>query len=128
MYQNFQIAKGSEIELLASKLPSGENRDLKTTIAEVIDFLNDNDLIECTLNYYGFTFLIENHFEESDINRLIEEYKYSQVVKDSLKTTPDVDPNTRFHVNKKCTHEFVSREYTSQPYGHCLSCNETVLD
>ena len=26
-----------------------------------------------------------------------------------------------------CEHEFVSREYSSQPYGTCLSCGKTVL-
>lgn len=28
---------------------------------------------------------------------------------------------------KNCQHEFVSREYESQPYGTCLSCGRTVF-
>lgn len=27
-----------------------------------------------------------------------------------------------------CTHEFVSREYMSQPYGTCMSCGMTVFN
>lgn len=26
-----------------------------------------------------------------------------------------------------CEHEFVSTEYMSQTYGHCLECNCTVI-
>ena len=26
-----------------------------------------------------------------------------------------------------CQHEFVSREYSSQPYGTCISCGQTVF-
>ena len=26
-----------------------------------------------------------------------------------------------------CEHEFISREYSSQPYGTCLSCGQTVF-
>lgn len=29
--------------------------------------------------------------------------------------------------NKHCLHEFVSREYFSQPYGTCASCGRLVL-
>ena len=28
---------------------------------------------------------------------------------------------------KNCTHEFVSREYKSQPYGTCAICGQTVF-
>lgn len=102
MYQNFKIsAVDSEIELLTTPIfHSKGKRDLKTVIDESIQFLNYNDLKECTLNYYGFQFLIESHFEESDINKLVDEYKFSQVAKDSLNLA-QVDPNTRFHVNQK---------------------------
>lgn len=129
MYQNFKIsAVDSEIELLTTPLNnSKEKRDLPTVIDESINFLNDNDLKECTLNYYGFTFLIENHFDKFNIDALIVEYKFSQVAKDSLNTV-QVDPNTRFHVNQKCTHEFISREFPSQPYGTCISCEQTVFN
>ena len=116
MYQNFQFAFDSTIELKATLLPNGNKRDLRTTIIEVIRFLHHNDdLHDCTLNYHGFTFLIESHFKESDINKLVDEYKFSQVAKDSLNTA-QVDPNTRFHVNQKCTHE------------SCISCDQTVFN
>lgn len=26
-----------------------------------------------------------------------------------------------------CTHELVMTEYLSQPYGHCISCDCTVI-
>lgn len=26
-----------------------------------------------------------------------------------------------------CTHEFVLTEYASQPYGHCIECDCTVV-
>lgn len=26
-----------------------------------------------------------------------------------------------------CEHEFVTIEYTSKPYGHCLSCDTIVI-
>lgn len=28
----------------------------------------------------------------------------------------------------KCKHEFVSREYASQPYGTCASCGQTIIN
>lgn len=28
---------------------------------------------------------------------------------------------------ESCSHEFVSREYSSQPYGTCLSCGKTII-
>lgn len=28
---------------------------------------------------------------------------------------------------EECTHEFVSREYLSQPYGTCMSCGKTIF-
>jgi RNA polymerase-binding transcription factor DksA len=27
----------------------------------------------------------------------------------------------------QCKHEFVTKEYTSQPYGTCLSCGQTIF-
>lgn len=29
--------------------------------------------------------------------------------------------------NSVCSHEFIAREYTSQPYGTCLACGRTIL-
>ena len=29
--------------------------------------------------------------------------------------------------NGSCSHEFVSREYVSQPFGTCVSCGATVF-
>lgn len=103
MYQNFKIsAVDSEIELLTTPLnDSKEKRMLPLVIDEAIQFLKHNDLKECNLNYYGFQFLIESHFGIQHIIELDKEYKWSQVAKDSLKNTAQVDPNTRFHVNQK---------------------------
>ena len=29
--------------------------------------------------------------------------------------------------NSVCSHEFIEREYASQPYGTCLACGKTIL-
>lgn len=29
--------------------------------------------------------------------------------------------------DKPCQHEFISREYSSQPYGHCATCGKTII-
>ena len=29
--------------------------------------------------------------------------------------------------NTECTHEFIAREYSSQPYGTCVICNKTIF-
>ena len=31
-------------------------------------------------------------------------------------------------LEKVCEHEFVSKEYASQPYGTCISCGQTVFN
>lgn len=30
-------------------------------------------------------------------------------------------------MDKDCEHEIVLTEYSSQPYGHCIGCNCTVI-
>lgn len=37
------------------------------------------------------------------------------------------EPEEAVHYHK-CSHEFVSREYISQPYGTCMSCGITIFD
>jgi hypothetical protein len=29
--------------------------------------------------------------------------------------------------NSVCEHEFIAREYTSQPYGTCMVCGKTIF-
>ena len=35
--------------------------------------------------------------------------------------------DNKYYHNVICSHEFVSREYKSQPYGTCLCCGKTVF-
>lgn len=53
---------------------------------------------------------------KEDLQKLIseEDYETCQGISDALK--------------ESCTHEFVSREYSSQPYGTCMACGKTIFN
>lgn len=52
---------------------------------------------------------------ESDLKRFIgeEDYETCEGISQALK--------------ESCTHEFVSKEYASQPYGTCMACGKTIF-
>jgi hypothetical protein len=53
-----------------------------------------------------------------------EEFEYEvKIAEQKLSEWEDHQEELR----KSCTHEFISREYLSQPYGHCLCCGRTIL-
>lgn len=47
-----------------------------------------------------------------------------------MSTTINFPSLLNFHSIEKeiCSHEFIQREYISQPYGTCLSCGKTIID
>ena len=66
-------------------------------LREVYELLTKEQLIEA---------LIRKHKECRDIAK-------NCVIPDVIKSV--------------CSHEFIEREYASQPYGTCLACGKTIL-
>lgn len=49
-------------------------------------------------------------------------------MKEESKISEEELEERRLEIMKTCDHEFIAREYFSQPFGTCLCCGKTVIN
>ena len=54
------------------------------------------------------------------------EFWISQALDGYLMDKQNQEVNKPYSIDKVCDHEVVVKEYSTQPYGTCLSCGQTV--
>lgn len=74
---------------------------------------------------------LDDSNKSNDISRIISEsdepFKKLSMYDESIDTIVSVSSVTDTERTAVCDHSMVVREYTSQPYGHCMLCGKTVF-
>ncbi len=54
--------------------------------------------------------------------------EFQQEVALATQRLAEWEEEQRLEIMKTCDHEFVAREYSSQPFGTCLCCGKFILN
>ena len=76
------------------------------------------------VNKLAYTIVVKLMLEHG--NRI--DWKSQATIEKLLNEALSIDPESlQPIISGSCDHSMVTREYTSQPYGHCMLCGKTVF-